>query len=66
VEWILEVPCLKTAKYVINRYLTIEPEFKEDFANYLVRNKDVDGAAKIFLEILQDSRFVSKSDKSTF
>ena len=66
VEWILEVPCLRTAKFVINRYLTIEPEFKEEFAIFLTKNKDIDGAAKIFYEILEDDRFVSKQNKSTF
>jgi pre-mRNA-splicing factor SYF1 len=48
------------------RYLCIEPDFKEDFAEYLFNNNDLDGAAKIYYEILKDENYSSKKGKSKF
>ena len=47
-------------------YLKIEPDFREDFAEYLLRNHDYDGAAAAYSEIMKDDRFASKKGKSTF
>jgi hypothetical protein len=48
------------------RYICLEPEFKEDFAEYLLNHDDPDGAAFLFYEIFKDEGFASKNRKSKF
>lgn len=62
----MQLPCVRTAKYVITRFLKIEPDFKEEYAEYLVSHKDYDNAAKIYYDILKDDSFFSKNGRSHF
>jgi hypothetical protein len=50
----------------MKRFVCLEPEFKEDFAEYLLKNDDPDGAAALYYEIFKDEGFASRKRKSKF
>jgi pre-mRNA-splicing factor SYF1 len=49
---------------VYRRFMKLQPEYSEEFINYLIENKRLDEAARRLEEIINQSDFVSKFGKS--
>ena len=64
--WALKLDSIATAKGIMRRYLRINPDFKEDYLEYLLQKEEFDEAAVILKEILDDDRYASNSDKSKY
>lgn len=53
-----------TALSVIPRYIKLNPDFKEQFADYLLERKMYNKAVEVIIEILKDDGYHSKAKKS--
>lgn len=53
-----------TALTVIPRYIKLNPDFKEQFADYLLERKMYNRAVEVILQILKDDGYHSKAGKS--
>ena len=53
-----------TALSVIPRYIKLNPDFKEQFSDYLFDRKMYNRAVEIILDILRDDGYHSKAKKS--
>lgn len=53
-----------TALTVIPRYIKLNPDFKEQFADYLLERKMYNKAVEVILQILKDDGYHSKAGKS--
>ena len=54
---------VSTALRIIPRYLKINPDFKETFAEFLLEKKMFDKAAEVYKAILDDDGYSSKAQK---
>ena len=57
-----------TALRIVPRYIKINPDFKENFADYLIERQLFDRGAEVILAILDDDGYSSKvgKDKKDF
>jgi len=62
----MTIDCIATSKHVINRYLMIDPDFKEDYLEFLVLQKHFNEASAVIYQIIKDSGFSYKSGKSPY
>lgn len=46
--------------------MLIDLDFKEEIAEYLIQQKDIDGAAKIYYDMLNDPGFTSKKHQGKY
>jgi pre-mRNA-splicing factor SYF1 len=67
-KWAMTLDNSSTALRVIPRYLKINPDYKETFAQYLIDRKLYDLGASVYKAILDDDGYHSKAgkDKKTF
>lgn len=54
---------MTTALRIIPRYIKINPDFKESFAEYLLERNLYDKAAEVYQAILDDEGYSSKAGK---
>ncbi len=54
---------MTTALRIIPRYIKINPDFKETFAEYLLERNLYDKAAEVYQTILDDEGYSSKAGK---
>ncbi len=59
-----EVP--KTAKSIIKRYLRYNPDFAENYVDFLVKVQEYDEAALYLTKIIDDQQYVSNAGKSKY
>ncbi len=52
-----------SALRIIPRYLKVNPDFKETYAEYLIERNLFDKAAKVYEDILEDDGYSSKAGK---
>lgn len=46
--------------------MLLDPDFKEDVAQYMVEREEYDKAAVIYYDMIKDDRFVSKKGATNF
>ena len=62
-NWALRLENSNTAMHIIPRYLKLNPDFKETYAEFLVNRELYDEATKVYKAILDDDGYHSKSNK---
>ena len=63
VDWVMKLDNYWTALRTVPRYLKINPDFKETYAEYLLEKKLFNRAAQTLLDILDDDGYSSKAGK---
>lgn len=62
--WSMKLDNSNTALTVIPRYIKLNPDFKEQFADYLLERKMYNRVIEVILQILKDDGYHSKAGKS--
>jgi pre-mRNA-splicing factor SYF1 len=62
--WAMKLDNSSTALSVIPRYIKLNPDFKEQFSDYLLERKMYNKAVEVILQILKDDGYHSKAKKS--
>lgn len=63
ISWAMKLDNITSALRIIPRYLKVNPDFKETYAEYLIERNLFDKAAKIYADILEDDGYSSKAGK---
>ncbi|CAD8151307.1 unnamed protein product [Paramecium octaurelia] len=65
-QWISKTESIKTAISIYNRYIKINPDYKEEYLDYLVSKQLWGNACQILVDILNDDQFNSSSGKTKY
>eukprot|EP01017_Pseudomicrothorax_dubius_P029249 TRINITY_DN3538_c0_g1_i2.p1 TRINITY_DN3538_c0_g1~~TRINITY_DN3538_c0_g1_i2.p1 ORF type:complete len:768 (+),score=176.01 TRINITY_DN3538_c0_g1_i2:60-2363(+) len=65
-QWVMSIDSMATTRTVLRRYIKLNPEYKEEYADFLIEKGDFNEAARILVQILNDEGFASPSGRSEY
>lgn len=65
-SWAFQLDSIQTSKSIFQRYLRINPDFKENYLDYLLTKEEFNEAASVLKEILDDDGYASSTGKSKY
>ena len=66
IEWAKEVNVPMMTSTVIKRYTKLNPDAREEFVYFMIKNEQFNQASKLIIDILNDDMFNSKLGKSKY